>query len=52
VASEQVETVGDGVDEPVGYLDAATFSGDVQPNVVELSFSLWCQAMSHVAFPD
>src|SRR5882762_2582985 len=47
VASEKIETLRDGVNKPVGDLDAAAFFSDVIPDVIEFGFGLQCNAVSH-----
>jgi hypothetical protein len=41
VSGQQKESVGDGVDETICGFDAAAFPGDVKPDIVEVSRSLW-----------
>ena len=46
VAGKKIETPSDGIDEPVGNLDAAAFFGDVIPDVIEFGFGFRCNTVS------
>ena len=46
VSGKKIETLGDGINEPVGNLDAAAFFGDVIPDVIEFGFGFRCNTVS------
>jgi hypothetical protein len=45
VAGKKIKPLGDGINQPVGYLDAAAFFDDVVPDTVEFGFGFWCNAV-------
>jgi hypothetical protein len=47
IAGKEIEPLRDGINKPVGNLDAAAFFRDVIPDVVELCLGLWCNTVSH-----
>jgi hypothetical protein len=47
VASQEVETLGNGIDEAVGDLSAAAFFGNVVPDIVEFRFCFRSNTMRH-----
>lgn len=48
VAGEEIETLANGIDEPVGYVDTATFFRNVIPDIVEFGFRFRCDTMRHL----
>jgi hypothetical protein len=52
VAREKIETFSDGINYPVGSLDAATCLRDVIPDVIEFNFGFWCDAVRHQRADD
>ena len=46
ICSEEEESGGQGIHQTICDLNAA-ISSDVQPNFVQIGFSLWCEAMRH-----
>lgn len=48
VAGEEIETLANGIDEPVGYVDTATFFRNVIPDIVEFGFRFRCDMMGHL----
>src|SRR5713226_4760301 len=42
VASEEIETLANRIDEPVGSLDAAAFFGHLIPDTIEFGFCFRC----------
>ena len=47
VACEKIKTLSDGINYPVGSLDAATFLRDVVPDVIEFRLGFWCDSVRH-----
>jgi hypothetical protein len=46
VTGEEIKTLANGIDEPVGYFDTATFFRNVIPDIVEIAFR--CDTMRHL----
>src|SRR5713101_3538711 len=47
VAGEEIETLANRIDEPVGSLDAAAFFGHVIPDTLEFGFCFRCDTVRH-----
>src|SRR5260370_41681353 len=47
VASEEIETLANRIDEPVGSLDAAAFFGHLIPDTIEFGFCFRCDTVRH-----
>ena len=48
MTGQKVETRGNGIDEPVGNLDAATIFGIVISDIVEFGFRFRCGTVRHL----
>jgi hypothetical protein len=48
VTGEEIEALANGIDEPVGYVDTATFFRNVIPDIVEIAFRFRCDTMRHL----
>ena len=45
MTGEEIETLANGIDEPVGYVDTATFFRNVIPDIVAIAFRFRCDTM-------
>src|SRR5258708_23693689 len=48
MTGQKVEARGNGIDKPVGNVDAATFFDNVIPNIVEFGCRLRCNTVIHL----
>src|SRR6266478_4071727 len=46
-AGKRVKTLGNGVDQAVGNLDAAAFPRNIKPDVIKIGFGAWGDTMRH-----
>jgi hypothetical protein len=48
MTGQKVEARGNGIDEPVGNVHAATLFGNVIPDIIEFDFRFRCNTVRHL----